>query len=457
MIGVPVAPKPLILNLFEMNCVGHITHGLWRLPGNNRHRYTDVTYWTELARLAEDGGFTAIFIADVVGAYDVYGGSAETALREGMQIPNNDPMMVVPAMAAVTERLGFGITFSTSYEPPFSFARRMSTLDHLTGGRVGWNIVTSYLPNAARNFGLAEEIDHDHRYEIADEYLEVLYKLWEGSWDDGAVLRDAEHNVYTDPSKVHRINHQGTNFSVAGPHLSEPSPQRTPTLILATASPAGAVRAGQNAEVVFTHGPLLERTVPAVRAAAEEAGRDPADPKFVVQAAVITGRTQQEVDEKLAQYQEHRSAEGMLVHQSVPIRALDHPRDRTIAEALEIEGLPADTPVGRKGGASTIGELLDAVDEAWQDRFFVAGTPEVVADAIEHWLDVDGIDGINLRQYHSYDTVKDFAELVSPILRERGRLPERNGTLRSQLTGTDTLPATHPAARFRGAFADVGV
>ncbi|MGO1504582.1 MAG: NtaA/DmoA family FMN-dependent monooxygenase [Brachybacterium sp.] len=452
-----MSPKPLILNLFEMNCVGHITHGLWRLPGNNRHRYTDLTYWTELARIAESGGFTAIFLADVVGAYDTYGGSAETALQEGLQIPNNDPMLVVPAMAAVTERLGFGITFSTSYEPPFAFARRMSTLDHLTRGRVGWNIVTSYLPNAARNFGLAEEIEHDHRYEIADEYLEVLYKLWEGSWEEDAVLRDAEAGIYADPAKVHRIDHVGENFSVAGPHLSEPSPQRTPTLILATASPAGALRAGRHAELVFTHGPLLERTVPAVRAAAQEAGRDPADPKFVVQAAVITGRTQEEVDAKLARYQEHRSLEGMLVHQSVPIRALEHPRERTIAEALEIEGLPADTPVGRHGSSATVGELLDAVDEAWQDRFFVAGTPEVVADAIEHWLDVDGIDGINLRQYHSFDTVRDFAELVSPILRERGRLPEAEGTLRHRLSGADRLPEEHPAARFRGAFADRGV
>ncbi|MGO1226224.1 MAG: NtaA/DmoA family FMN-dependent monooxygenase [Brachybacterium sp.] len=452
-----MSPKPLILNLFEMNCVGHITHGLWRLPGNNRHRYTDLEYWTELAQIAESGGFTAIFLADVVGAYDTYGGSAETALREGLQIPNNDPMLVVPAMAAVTERLGFGITFSTSYEPPFAFARRMSTLDHLTDGRVGWNIVTSYLPNAARNFGLADEIEHDHRYEIADEYLEVVYKLWEGSWEEDAVVRDAEAGTYADPTKVHRIDHVGENFSVAGPHLSEPSPQRTPTLILATASPAGALRAGRHAELVFTHGPLLERTVPAVRAAAAEAGRDPAAPKFVVQAAVITASTQEEVDAKLALYREHRSIEGMLVHQSVPIRALEHPRERTIAEALEAEGLPADTPVGRRGLSSTVGELLDAVDEAWQDRFFVAGTPEVVADAIEHWLDVEGIDGINLRQYHSFDTVRDFAELVSPILRERGRLPELEGTLRRRLSGSDRLPAEHPAAQFRGAFTDHGV
>ena len=178
-----------------MNCVSHITHGLWRLPGNNRDRYTDIRYWTELARTAERGGFDAIFIADVVGAYDVFRDGPADALREGLQIPNNDPMLVVPAMAAVTEHLGFGITFSTSYEPPFGFARRMSTLDHLTNGRVAWNIVTSYLPNAARNFGLAEEIPHDERFAIAEEYLDVVYKLWEGSWDDDAVIRDRAAGV----------------------------------------------------------------------------------------------------------------------------------------------------------------------------------------------------------------------------------------------------------------------
>src|SRR5690606_3257938 len=172
------------------------------------------------------------------------------SLRESVQIPTNDPLLVIPAMAAVTKHLGFAATFSTTYEPPFAFARRMSTLDHLTKGRVGWNIVTSYLPNAARNFGLAEEIEHDHRYEIADEYLEVLYKLWEGSWEDDAVVRDAEASVYADPEKGHRIDHVGENFSVAGPHLSEPSPQRTPALILATASPAGALRAGRDGKRV---------------------------------------------------------------------------------------------------------------------------------------------------------------------------------------------------------------
>nr|BFE70442.1 hypothetical protein GCM10020092_037430 [Actinoplanes digitatis] len=126
-------------------------------------------------------------------------------------------------MAAVTRHLGFGITFSTTYEPPFAWARRASTLDHLTKGRVGWNIVTSYLPNAARNFGHDGEVEHDKRFEIADEYLDVLYKLWEGSWDDDAIVADREGNVFADASRIRPIHHEGQWFKVEGPHLPSPS------------------------------------------------------------------------------------------------------------------------------------------------------------------------------------------------------------------------------------------
>jgi long-chain alkane monooxygenase len=247
-------PKQLHVNLFEMNCVSHIIHGMWVHPDNNRHRFNDLDFWTELAQLVEYGTFDGIFLADVIGAYDRFRGGPETSLREGMQIPSNDPLLLIPAMAQVTKNLGFGATFSTTYEPPFTFARRMSTLDHLTKGRVGWNIVTSYLPNAARNFGHADEVPHDHRYEIADEYLDVLYKLWEGSWDDDAVVLDRAGRTYADPDKVRYINHEGEHFRVAGPHLCEPSRQRTPVLFQATGSDAGKEFAARHAEVVFTGG-----------------------------------------------------------------------------------------------------------------------------------------------------------------------------------------------------------
>ncbi|WP_207453391.1 LLM class flavin-dependent oxidoreductase [Desertivibrio insolitus] len=448
--------KRLLLNLFEMNTVSHISHGLWPLEGNNRHRFNDLDYWLELAGILENGGFDGIFLADVVGAYDVFRGGPETALREGLQIPSNDPLLLIPAMAAVTKRLGFGVTFSTTYEPPFSFARRMSTLDHLTKGRVGWNIVTSYLPNAARNFGLDGEIPHDRRYAIADEYLHVLYKLWEGSWDDDAVVVDRENRIYTDASKVRYIDHVGENFKVAGPHLAQPSPQRTPVLYQATGSPAGTEFAGRHAELVFTGGRTsadFHRNVATMRAAALRHGRTAEDIKFIVQAGVVVGRTEEEAADKWRTYQANTSLDGILAHSSLPVDLTAFPRDITVAEAVDLAGVdPASVPFLPFG--KTVGEALEGLRGGREGRFFVAGTPQVVADEIERWLDEDGVDGINLRQYHSFGTAQDFAELVVPELRRRGRLPEDGGeptTLRQRLFGRgDRLPANHIATRYRG-------
>ena len=448
-------PKPLILNLFEMNTVSHITHGLWTLPDNNRARFNDIECWTELAEILEDGSFDGIFLADVVGAYDVFRGGPETAIREGLQIPSNDPLLVIPAMAAVTKRLGFGVTFSTSYEPPFAFARRMSTLDHLTKGRVGWNIVTSYLPNAARNFGLDGEIPHDRRYQIADEYLDVLYKLWEGSWDDDAVIRDAERGIYTDPNKVRYINHAGENFSVAGPHLSEPSPQRTPVLYQATGSPAGIEFAGKHAELVFTGGRTADdfrRNAATMRDAAIRNGRGGSDLKFVIQAGIIAGRTQEEAEDKARRYRERSSLDGILAHSSLPVDLTAFPPDTLVGDAVDSAGIDRSA-VPFLPFDKTVGDALAGLKAGREDRFYVVGTPKIIADEIERWLDEDGVDGINLRQYHSFDTARDFAELVVPELRRRGRIRdgESGTTLRERLFGNGPrLPHTHYATRYRG-------
>ena len=448
-----------------MNTPGHITHGLWRQPGNRRDRYTDLACWLELARIAESGGFETVFLADVVGAYDVYKGSVDPALREGLQIPNNDPLLVIPAMATVTERLGFGVTFSTSYEPPFAFARRMSTLDHLTDGRVGWNIVTSYLPIAARNFGLEAEIPHDERYAIADEFMDVVYKLWEGSWDDDAVVVDHERGVYTDPAKVRAIDHAAAHFRVAGPHLSEPSRQRTPLLFLASASRAGIAFAAKHAEVLFTADRppgALATNIATIRDAAVQRGRRADDLRFLVMATVLTRETRAEVDEKLRRYRSFASAEGKFIHQSVPFSPLDHPGDITVQEALEREGRADLIAAGGLPLRLTVDQFSTAVDQAWDERqFFVAGTPDRVADTIEHWLDDAGIDGFNLRQYHSFETARDFARLVTPELRRRGRLlPVDDGpprSLRDRISGEgDRLPDRHAAARFRSGANRVG-
>src|SRR5690606_5476022 len=171
--------------------------------------------------------------------YDVYRRSVEPSLVDAAQVPVGDPLLQVPAMAAATEHLGFGVTVALTYELPYALARTFSTLDHFTQGRVGWNVVTSYLDSAAKNLGLGKQIAHDDRYEIGEEFMEVVYRLWEGSWEDGAVLRDRERGVFTDPAKVHPIGFEGQRYSVPGIHLSEPSPQRTPVIFQAGASPRG--------------------------------------------------------------------------------------------------------------------------------------------------------------------------------------------------------------------------
>lgn len=449
--------KKLHVNLFEMNCVGHISHGLWVLPENNRHRFNDLDFWTELAQLLEHGTFDAVFLADVIGAYDGFRGGPETSLREAVQIPNNDPLLLIPAMAAVTSGLGFAVTFSTTYEPPFAFARRMSTLDHLTKGRVAWNVVTSYLPNAARNFGLADEIDHDRRYEMADEYLEVCYKLWEGSWDDDAVVADRERRIYTDPTRVRAINHAGPHYQVAGPHLSQPSPQRTPVIYQAGSSPAGREFGGRHAEAVFIGGPTLSRTRASIedyRAAARRAGRDPRHLKFMAGAVVIAGRNDDEVSRKVETYARLRSIEGHLAHAGAGLDLTNYPPQTLISEIIARKDPGYQRLIRQHVPGQTVGDILARVGRFDQGAFFVAGTPKEAADAIETWLDEGGIDGINLRQFVTPGTARDFIELVVPELRRRGRFRESYAdgeTLRERLfwPGRARLPDDHPGARYR--------
>ena len=454
-------PKRLSFNLFEMACVGHISHGLWVHPENTRHRFNDLDFWVEEARLLEEGLFDAVFLADVLGAYDGYRDGPETALREAVQIPTNDPLSLVPAMAAATQHLGFAVTASTTYEPPFAFARRASTLDHLTKGRFGWNIVTSYLPNAARNFGLPDQIEHDTRYAIADEYLDVLYKLWEGSWDEDAVIQDREGRVYTDPSKVRYIDHVGEHFAVAGPHLVQPSPQRTPVLFQAGSSTAGKAFAAKHAEAIFVGGHDLASyrdNVADVRRQAVALGRDPGDVKAFAMAVVIVGRTRAEAERKAAEYETLSRAEGYLAHAGGGgIDLAAYPPHTLMADVVAQElarGRDHSTRTRFHRADGTVADALREVTRFDRPPFFAIGTPTEVVDAIEGWVRETDLDGFNLRQFLTPGTAEDFISLVVPELQRRGlyRTSYEDGTLRERLfgPGRSRLPESHHGARYRG-------
>jgi FMN-dependent oxidoreductase (nitrilotriacetate monooxygenase family) len=449
--------KRIHVNVFEMNCVGHVSHGLWVHPENNRHRFNDVEFWIELAKLAEHGCFDAMFLADVIGTSDQFRSGPQTALREAVMIPNNDPLLLIPAMAAATKHLGFAATFSTSYEPPFPFARRMSTLDHLTKGRIAWNVVTSFQPNAARNFGLDDEIEHDLRYKIADEFIDVLYKLWEGSWDDDAVVQDRENRMYTDPAKVRYINHVGPMFRVAGPHLSQPSPQRSPVIYQAGASDAGRDFAARHAEAVFVGGSSLagaRALIADVRARAKRNGRDPDHIKFFVGVSVIVAPTQEQAEAKYAEFKRLRSVEGHLAFGGADgFDWTRYPPHTRIGDVARDDPMFAPL-IGRYKPESTVGAVLDRVGGYHTGPLLIVGSPKVAADQLEKVVDGSGADGVNLRQYLTPGTIEDFIDLVVPELRRRGRYREAyvdGETLRERLfgPGNSRLFDTHPGARYR--------
>jgi FMN-dependent oxidoreductase (nitrilotriacetate monooxygenase family) len=443
-------PRRIVLCAFTMNCVSHIQQGLWVRPDSRQSEYMSLEPWLELARICEAGKFDAVFFADVLGVYDTYGGSGDTAIRSGMQTPVNDPMLLVPALATVTEHLGLAFTSSIVQTHPFTFARQVSTLDHLTGGRVGWNIVTGYLENQARSLGLDHLPPHDERYDQADEYLEVLYKLWEGSWEEDAVVADRVAKVYADPSKVHRIDHHGRYYDCEGPHVCEPSPQRTPVLFQAGSSQRGRDFAATHAEATFIVANHAEKVVPDLRARAATFGRDPHDLKVIAGVSPIVGGTEAEAREKHAEYLEDLSVEAGLAHLSgglqVDLANIDPDRPLDSIDEEGIQGLVKALIDSAPPGTRTFGDLVKG-NMAGQ---FMVGSAEQVADRLIRHVN-NGVDGFNLVVSTLPGTITDFVEGVVPILQERGyaQTEYTPGTLREKLTGAARLPDSHPAARYR--------
>ena len=435
-----------------MNCVSHIQQGMWTREDTRQTEFNSLEPWIELAQIAERGCFDTIFLADVMGLYDNYKGGSETSFREAMQVPVNDPMLLIPAMASVTKHLGFAFTSSVLQAHPFTFARQLSTLDHLTNGRIAWNVVTSYLPNAGHNLGFDGLPPHEERYEIAEEYLEVIYKLLEGSWADNAVVNDRKRRIYVDPGRVRKIHHHGAYFDVAGPHLSAPSTQRTPVLFQAGMSERGRDFATRHAECVFVVG--SSRSGQAIEADLEKRlrlnGRSRADIKLIGGVAPIVGGTEAEAKTKRKEYEQTLSIEAGLAHISGNIGAdlgdIDPDQPLESFETERVQGFIKNLLESAPPGTRTMGDLIKTnLAGAW-----LSGSVEQVADELERRFN-NGIDGFNLTYTVTPGTFIDFVEGVVPILQERGLVQHdyAEGSLRTKLFGDDRLPTTHPVAEFR--------
>jgi len=446
------AAREIRFNAFDMACVGHIQQGMWRHPRDRSADYLSLDYWMGLARLLEEGLFDGLFLADVLGIYDVHGGNGDAAIRNAVQVPLLDPMLLVPAMAAATRNLGFGVTCNLAWESPALLARRFSTLDHLTQGRIGWNIVTGYLDSAARAMGLDRQMAHDDRYDLADEYMEIVYRLWEESWAADAVKRDRAAGIYADPARVKRITHQGRQYRLDAPHLVEPSPQRTPVLYQAGASDRGRGFAARHAECVFVNGgpkPHVAKLVADLRARAT-----PRPIRIFVGATLIIGRTRAEAEAKLAEYRQHASIEGALAHASASL-GIDLARfapDEELPDAGQSQAIRSNVEALRAAAPR-------ATKRALMDRMVlgsrqppIIGSVEEVAEELIAWVDQVDVDGFNLSRTVTPECLEDVVRLLVPALQERGRYKRgyAPGSYREKLFGAGPLlAAPHPAAGWR--------
>ncbi|KAL4865488.1 hypothetical protein BDV12DRAFT_149216 [Aspergillus spectabilis] len=456
--------KKIILNAFDMSVPGHLSPGQWKDPNDKSATKRKLTYWIELAKLLERGGINALFLADTYGGYDTYEGKLDDCIRRAAQWPVTDPTIPISAMAAVTKNLAFAITASTSFEPPFLLAKRFSTLDHLTDGRFGWNIVTSWKKAAFKAIGLETPIEHDERYHQADEYLRVLYKLWEGSWAPDAVSPNPETDSYIDPDKVRQINHKGKYFTLNSRHIVDPSPQRTPFLFQAGTSAAGSNFAAAHAEGIFvsSHSPaVLAPKVAAIRKQAAELGRDPQSIKFFTTFTPILGRTDEEAKAKYDEAKKHASVIGGLVLFSgwtgIDISRIPLDQDITAADSLEAhkvtsildgftttsEDVPRWTPrvVAERAAIGGLGPVA-------------IGTPEKVADELERWIREADLDGFNLAYVTTPGTFEDVVDLLVPELRRRGiysEAPQEGLTAREKVYGQGQagLRSDHTGSRYK--------
>jgi FMN-dependent oxidoreductase (nitrilotriacetate monooxygenase family) len=414
----------------------------WLHPSTNLHAATDFAHYARLVRKAEAAKFDFVMQADAAGARD---GNMQSLSRAPRFMNIWEPMTLMSALASATERIGLASTMSTSYFEPYNLARQYASLDHISGGRSGWNVVTSSHPAGGYNFGRDGLEEHSLRYQRAREFVEICFGLWD-SWDDDAFVLDREAGVYFDPDKMHYLRHKGEFFSVRGPLNIARPPQGRPVIIQAGGSEAGRMLAAETAEVVFTSEASPEHARQFyldVKGRMAQFGRSPDQLKVMAALTTIVGRSATEAEEKFEWLQS-------LVHPTVGLELLSED-----LEGIDLSDLPLDEPIPRERIPNNSNRLVKFFDQIIQLideehltlrqlylRFGAArgaqvirGTPPQIADYMESFFTGDAADGFILTFSLIPDGLNDFIDLVVPELRRRGLFRDEyeGHTLRSHL------------------------
>ena len=414
----------------------------WRHPDAIPEADLSFPHLAAMARTAERGKLDAMFFQDsvaVVGSGGLYGGQPFNP-RNGRQA-HIEPMTAIAGLAAITSRIGLISTCTTSYNEPFNVARRFLTIDHISGGRVGWNLVTSQAEDEAMNFGLDRHIDHAERYDRASEFHDVVRGLWD-SWDDDAFLHDKAGGMWFDPAKMHILRHEGRHFKVRGPLNVSRSPQGRPVVAQAGSSGVGMDLAARTADMVFTAQATIPEGQAFCRTMAELAvrhGRAPDHIRIFPGLMPIVGRTEQEARDK---YEQLRA----LVDDTTGLRGVAR-----LAGGLDLSAYDPDGPLpelppsnaararqemiirmGQRG--MTIREIGRVLGMSQAHRVLY-GTPQSMADDMQEWLEAGACDGFNLLFAHYPTPLEEFVDLVVPELQRRGifRTEYEGATLRENL------------------------
>ncbi len=426
--------KQLHLGAF-MRPVG-IHTAWWRYPGAYTDGNFNLPHMVDFIRTLERGCFDAFFMADHLGVLNM----PMAALQRSATVSSFEPLTLLSALAMVTERIGLVATASTTFDEPYHIARRFASLDHISGGRAGWNIVTTSNPDSALNFGMTEHVEHDERYRRAREFYSVVTGLWD-SWAEDAWLRDQESGIFFDASRMHVLDHKGEHLSVRGPlNIARPI-QGWPVIVQAGASDAGRQLAAETAEVVFASSRTIEdgRSFCAdLRARMRALGRSPDSLKILPGALVVVGRTTAEAQEKKALLDSLVHADSGVPNLSMRLGvdasgfALDAPLPEIPNTNASQSGRDALVALARRDNL-TVRQLAQIV--GGYGGLQMVGTAVEIADTMQAWLEQDASDGFNVMFPTVPAGLNDFVELVVPELQRRGlfRRAYEGVTLRDHL------------------------